>query len=55
MANLKESKSFKNLRLRIGCKLISIGIRIMPKDWRTKTSINNLMATNMIQNSEKGK
>jgi hypothetical protein len=42
-----------NLRLRISCKIISFGIRLMPKDWRTKKPIINLIATNMIDNTQK--
>ena len=38
----------KNLRLKISCKLIGWSIRLMPKDWRNKESINNLIATKMI-------
>jgi hypothetical protein len=41
------------IRLRISCKIISWGIRLMPEDWRTKTAINNLIATNVIQNTIK--
>ena len=41
----------KTLRLRVSCKIISWGIWFMPKDWRTKKAINNLIATNMIQNA----
>jgi len=41
------------LRLRVSCKIISWGIRLMPKDWRTKKAINNLIATNMIKNTNK--
>lgn len=42
-----------NLRLRVACIVISWGIKFMPKDWRNKKAINNLMATKMIQNVEK--
>jgi hypothetical protein len=41
----------ENLRLRIACKIISWGIRAMPENWRTSKAINNLIATNMIQNT----
>ena len=39
-----------NLRLRVSCKIIGWGIFLMPKDWRNKKAINNLMATNIIKN-----
>ena len=42
-----------NLRLRFACMVISWGIKFMPKEWRTKIAINNLMSTNVIQNIEK--
>ncbi len=42
-----------NIRLWIACEIISLGVWLMPKDWRTKKAINNLMATNMIQNTQK--
>jgi len=41
-----------NLRLRISVKIISMGIKLMPKEWRTKKAINNLIATNCISNVE---
>jgi hypothetical protein len=40
-----------NLRLRLSCIIISWGILAMPKDWRTKKAINNLISTNIIQNT----
>lgn len=43
----------KTFRLRVACKVIGWGIRLMPEDWRTKKAINNLMATNMIQNTQR--
>jgi hypothetical protein len=40
-------------RVRFACMVISWGIKFMPKEWRTKQAIDNLMSSNIIQNIEK--
>ena len=40
--------SLKNLRLHVACRLIGIAIKIMPKEWQTKTAIRNLILTGEI-------
>jgi len=47
----ERAMNMTTIRLRISCKIISWGVRLMPEDWRTKKAINNLIATNMIQNT----
>ena len=44
----QQGTNMENLRLRISCKLIGYAIKLMPKEWRTKQSINNLIATKVI-------
>ena len=39
-----------NIRLKLSCFIISLGIALMPKAWRNKKAINNLMAVNCIKN-----
>ncbi len=40
----------ENMRLKFSCLIISLGIALMPKNWRNKKAINNLMAVNCIKN-----
>ena len=39
-----------NTRLKFSCFIISLGIALMPKGWRNKKAINNLIAVNCIKN-----
>jgi len=36
-------------RVKVGCFVISLGIWLMPKEWRNKKAINNLIAVNCIK------
>lgn len=39
---------FTNIRMRIACKIVGIGIRMMPENWRNRDAISNLMKTGHI-------
>lgn len=38
-----------NIRIRIACRVISLGSRLLPSDWRNKDSIGNLIQTGVIK------
>jgi hypothetical protein len=39
----------KNLRIEIACKVISMAIKIMPRDWRSDKAICNLIKSGDIE------
>ena len=44
-----------NIRLKFGCKLISVAIKIMPKDWQDINVINNFMKVGAIKTYPRSK
>ena len=47
--------NMETFRVKIGCFVVSLGVALMPKEWRTKKAINNLIAVNGIKNVKNDK
>ena len=39
---------FLNIRMRLGCMIAGLGIRMMPENWRTRDAVGNLILTGHI-------
>jgi len=47
--------NMETFRVKMGCFVVSLGIALMPVDWRNKKAINNLIAVNGIKNVKNDK
>jgi len=39
----------KNIRIKFGCFLVGVSIKVLPKDWRSKRAIKNLISIEAIK------